>query len=328
MIIGTRNRNAGHTFKGPANTDDPHLAKGWHGDIVTSQPALSKRVRFWFEDLRRILEVRCGAEDWFWVAAAWASVQEVHDAPRENMKMVLGLHEAFVKGAVIGNLTASRGAETAIPYLKRKMPMAPTAYVLDFTDVLLCKSTRTCMGGDPRFGRPVPIDIWAFRHMGYIDPEYLDNLRKRFGSDATKEIKLDTNQTGKISEAQYEWISQRYNALVLTFNKTKFLGNSDWLSHQVMAMGSFRIKQDMDIAFVLPENLVGRSQGETVAGSERSSVEEFLLEQNDAVRKVRQSTPVREVRCWLCKEPLFLTDTNRGTQVKCPKCKTKQTLPK
>jgi hypothetical protein len=78
-----------------------------------------------------------------------------------------------------------------------------------------------------------------------------------------------------------------------------------------------------------PENLE-QSQAAYRAGADAIAVETAELAREAAKTKELWDTRPREdqVQCWACRAPLTVTADTRGKKVKCPRCGTRQALPR
>jgi hypothetical protein len=167
----------------------------------------------WYETTADLLK-RNFADEWFWCGVAWALTITDGLAWVDGLKLVRELAGAK------GEPSDRHGIEAQVQGILKHSPSSQiieNAFILDFGDALLGKTVRTFMGDDVRGGGPVPIDVWAYRDVGFVDPEYKELLRTRFGDEQVSNLKVDT-----FDRAQYEYAVRFYNELAAELNAIKF----------------------------------------------------------------------------------------------------------
>jgi len=207
------------------------------------------RARSWYEDFADRLKTSFGQDQWVWIAAAWGLTQEAGLEAIAGSRLVRRVASASPQDP-----TFLEGPDLLhdISFLvHNRKPLKPlTAYVLDLTDVLLDRPMRTCMGDDPRGGRPVPLDVWSFRSAGYVDTWLRDWLLQSFPDSNLADLKVDV-----FGEEQYEHCSRWYNDLSDSLRSERFLGVSTWHPHHAEALGRFTFQRSVGHSFAWPEEL-------------------------------------------------------------------------
>lgn len=213
-------------------------------------------VRLWYEELAEGFREFAGEDDWIWVASAWAVTQERGLSAKDGMVIVA----SCIGGYALGGRALPSGVPVpddlrseVIALLEAHEPLKRDygALLFDLTDSLLGRSVRTVMGDDPRGRAPVPVDIWAYRDVGFIDPEWKEHLTKKYGAEQTQGLAVDEQ-----GEDQYEYIVDFYNDLAVDLNEQAYLGIKDWRPYQLQALGRHAIQTVAGIPPVTPNELV------------------------------------------------------------------------
>jgi hypothetical protein len=207
-------------------------------------PQLAK-AHAWYETAGTLFKENFG-EEWFWCATGWALTQSDGLGWVDGLKLVRTL-----AGASTPSSHRDDTKSQVLKVLKHKPSprVLADAFILDFGDAILGKSVRTIMGDDVRGGAPAPIDIWGYRDHGFVDSEYKEYLRMRFGDEQTKVLKLD-----KVGEDQYEYAVRTYNHLADELNAIRF-GGLKWAPHNVHAVGRLVLQRQMAVTTVFPEQI-------------------------------------------------------------------------
>jgi hypothetical protein len=107
------------------------------------------------------------------------------------------------------------------------------------------------MGDDPRGGPPIPIDIWAYRDVGFIDPE-MKSWALKSGVPKANQLVVDS-----FNEDTYNYAHDFYVTLTSKLIAEHWK-DGQWLPHQVVAVGRITMQKVMGIKPIFPEDIIPR----------------------------------------------------------------------
>lgn len=217
------------------------MSNNWLEKASVQEPNALTMGKTWYERFRERLSALRDLDRFVPCTTAWALQVESGRDEIASMQDVLAFEDGRSSTSLVPD--AARILEGSPPEL------LPGEWVYDVVDAILGKNTRTVMGDDPRGGPPIPIDKWAYRDVGFIDPE-IKSWALKHGSAAANQLVVDD-----FNEDTYNYAHDFYVTLTNELN-TKHWKGEQWLPHQVVAVGRITMQKVMGTKPIFPEDII------------------------------------------------------------------------